>query len=196
MDLTVLTPPDPAALPVAGFRAQLRLGTGFADDAAQDAELAGFLSAAVAVVEARTGKALLTRGLRLILPGWRWADAQALPVAPVSAITAVAMRDRDGAATPVDAGRYRLRTDRHRPQIMAAGVVLPQIPQGGQVEIDFTAGFGPDWADIPPELAQAVLLLAADYHAARSGERPDMPGAVAGLIAAWQPVRVTAGGHR
>jgi len=196
MELSVITPPDPAALPVAALRAQLRLGTGFADATSQDGELAGFLAAAAAVIEARTGKALLARGLRLVLAGWRWPDAQALPVAPVAAVAGLTMRDREGVASPVDASRWALRPDRHRPQIVARGVVLPAIPVGGRVEIDFTAGFGPVWADVPADLAQAVLLLAADYYHSRAGERPALPASVAGLVAPWQPVRTTAGGHR
>lgn len=196
MDLTVITPPDPAALPVAALRAQLRLGTGFADTASQDGELAGFLAAAIATIEARTGKALLTRGLRLSVPAWRWADAQPLPVAPVAAVNALVLRNRDGLASPVDPGRWQLRPDRHRPQLVARGVVLPTIPTGGQAEISFTAGFGPAWADVPADLAQAVLLLAADLYQCRTGERPNLPPSVAGLVGAWLPVRVTAGGHR
>lgn len=196
MDLTVLTPPDPAALPVAAFRAQLRLGAGFADEASQDAELAGFLAAAVAVIEARTGKALLARVLRLALDGWRWLDAQALPVAPVAEVLAVRLVTADGGAIPVDSSRWRLKADRHRPQVVAAGAMLPLVPPGGGVEIDFGAGFGPAWADVPADLAQAVLLLAAEHYQSRSGVRPDLPVAVAGLLAPWAPVRVTAGGHR
>ena len=196
MDLTVLIPPDPAALPVAAFRAQLRLGAGFADSASQDDELALFLAGAIAAIEARTGKALLTRSLRLALPGWRWLDAQALPVAPVAQVTAVSLRDRDGNATPVDPSVWRLKTDRHRPQLVAVGAMLPQVPPGGQAEIDFVAGFGPVWADVPADLAQAALLLAAEHYHSRAGLRPDLPVGVAALLAAWQPLRVTAGGHR
>jgi uncharacterized phiE125 gp8 family phage protein len=196
MDLTVLLPPDPGELPVAAFRAQLRLGTGFADSATQDAELAGFLAAAIAVIEARTAKALLTRRLRLVVDGWRWLDAQALPLAPVAAVLAVTLRDRTGAAQPVDPARWRLRTDRHRPQVVATGAMLPAVPSGGTAEIDFDAGFGAAWSDVPADLAQAVLLLAAEHYHARSGVRPDLPPAVAGLVAAWELVRLTAGGHR
>mgnify|MGYP005852135737 CR=1 FL=1 len=196
MDLTVLIPPDPGALPVAAFRAQLRLGTGFADSASQDAELAGFLAAAIAVIEARTGKALLLRRLRLVLDGWRWLDAQALPVAPVPVVLSVTLRNRDGLASLVEPAHWRLKSDRHRPQVIAQGAMLPMVPPGGRVEIDFDAGFGPAWADVPADLAQAVLVLAAEHFHARSGLRPDLPPSVAGLIAAWEPLRLTAGGHR
>ncbi len=196
MDLSVLIPPDPAALPVAAFRAQLRLGTGFADVASLDAELAGFLAAAVAVIEARTGQALLARTLRLRLDGWRWLDAQALPVAPVTAVVAVRLVSADGAVALVAADRWRLKADRLRPQILATGAMLPMVPPGGVAEIDFAAGFGPSWASVPADLSQAVLLLAAEHFNARSGVRPDLPPAVAGLLAAWEPVRLTAGGAR
>ncbi|MCE8441890.1 head-tail connector protein, partial [Rhodovulum sulfidophilum] len=45
-----------AALPLAQFKAQLRLGTGFAGEENQDAYLEALLRAAIAAVEARTGK--------------------------------------------------------------------------------------------------------------------------------------------
>ncbi len=50
-----------AALPVAEFKDHLRLGTGFADDGVQDGVLEAYLRAAMAAIEARTGKILLTR---------------------------------------------------------------------------------------------------------------------------------------
>ena len=45
-----------AALPIAAFKDHLRLGTGFSEDTIQDSVLEGFLRAAVAAIEARTGK--------------------------------------------------------------------------------------------------------------------------------------------
>ena len=54
-----------AALPVDQFKAHLRLGTGFAEDNVQDEVLKGFLRAAIAAIEARTGKVLIERGFLL-----------------------------------------------------------------------------------------------------------------------------------
>ncbi len=194
MQLTEITPLADAALPVAGFRAHLRLGTGFADETTQDIALAGYLRAALAVIEARTGKALIARDFRLILQAWRWVDSQALPLAPVSAVNEVALRGPGGGVTPVDPARWRLVVDTHRPRLVARGAMLPQIPVGGQVEISFTAGFDPDWQGVPADLAQAVFLLAAQYYEARTGEVPQVPASVSALMARWVPVRVTAGG--
>jgi len=196
MELTELTEVLDEALPIEGLRAHLRLGTGFADATSTDGELARYLRAAIAVIEARTGKALLARGFRLVLAHWRWPDAQALPVAPVTVIDTVVMRGRDGDTVVVDPARWRLSSDRHRPKIQARGSVLPPIPLGGQVEIDFSAGFGALWDAVPDDLAQAVFLLAAHYYEARSGSVAEMPVSVAALVARWVPLRVTAGGYR
>lgn len=194
MDLIETSVVAEGDLPVAEFRAHLRLGTGFADAASGDALLVQYLRAALAAIESRTGKALMTRDFRLVLRGWRWPDAQALPVAPVSAVASVTLVDALGVPSVVDSDRWRLVADRHRPQIVAAGAVLPMPPTGGRIEVDFTAGFGL-WGDVPDDLKQAVLLLAAQYYEGRTGGA-DLPGTVAPLLARWVPVRVTAGGHR
>lgn len=193
-ETAALTDPQ---LPVADFRAHLRLGTGFADDTSQDAALAGYLRAAIGVIEGRIGKALIIRGFRLVLSRWRWADAQALPLAPVVEVTSLAMRDGEGVAHPVDPLRWRLARDAHRPRIVAASALLPAIPHGGQVEINFDAGLAADWAALPGDLAQAVFLLAAQYYDARSGAQGgEVPAGVAALLARWQPLRLNAAGGR
>ncbi|RSK33660.1 hypothetical protein EJA01_09595 [Rhodovulum iodosum] len=188
--------PD-AALPVDRFREHLRLGTGFADDGAQDAVLKALLRAALAAVEARTGKALLARSFTFAVDAWREADRQALPVAPVTAILSVVLLDRAGEVHPVDADTYVLRRDTHRPQLAAVSGALPVVPLGGSAEIAFEAGFGADWAQVPADLAQAVMLLAAHYHEHRHEAAlgdGGMPFGVMELVERWRTVRILAGG--
>lgn len=196
MMLSEVTLVPQAALPVAEFKDHLRLGTGFADDGVQDALAESYLRAAMAAVEGRTGKALIAREFLLTLPDWRWPDSQTLPIAPVTALTSVTMLDRDGLSELIPPGRYRLVADMQRPRIAAAGTVLPGLPQGGRVEIRFSAGFGPFWRDVPADLAQAVFLLAATYHEQRhdAGEARGMPFGVTALIERWRTVRVLGGG--
>ena len=196
MMLSEVTAVPQAVLPVAEFKDHLRLGTGFADDGAQDALVASYLRAALAAIEGRIGKALLARDFLWSVTGWRWPDAQAFPVSPVSAVIAVTTRDRAGVADVIDPARYRLEEDLHRPRLVATGALLPGIPVGGKVEIVFTGGFGPAWADVPVDLAQAVFLLAADYHENRheSGMGSAMPFGVMALIERWRTVRVLGGG--
>ncbi|MFP4405252.1 MAG: head-tail connector protein [Rhodosalinus sp.] len=191
------TPLDPAALPVEAFRAHLRLGTGFSQDDLQGPMLEATLRAAIAAIEARTGKILLARGFALILTAWRDPGGQPLPLAPVATVTEVALRDAAGEESPVEAARWWLQDDRHRPVLRSAGTALPAIPARGAGVVRFTAGFGADWAMMPADLRQAVLLLAAHYYEYRDagslGEAA-MPAGVAGLLGPWRALRLGAGG--
>lgn len=187
-----------SALPLEAFKAHLRLATGFANDDVPDAHAERALRAALAAIEGRTAKALLSRDVSLSLLRWRAAAAQPLPMAPVSAVTSVVLTDRDGVEVPVDPARWRLAADAHRPQLCATGALLPAVPPGGKVTIAFTAGFGAAWPDLPADLAQAVMLLAAAYFEHRvpgeAGDGAGMPFGVMALIERWRTVRTLAGG--
>ncbi len=204
MILTELEAVAPQALPLAGLRAHLRLPV-MAEPGPGDAEeaqaLEGALRAALAAIEARTAKVLMGRPFRLGLSHWRGGGAQPLPVAPVSGIIALVLRSADDTATTVAPESYRLEQDQHRPRLVARGVLLPSIPRGGRAEIDFTAGFGPDWGDLPDDLARAVFLLAAQYFEERHGGAGHAAGAalpfgVEALIARWRTVRLLGGAAR
>ncbi|WP_132950891.1 head-tail connector protein [Rhodovulum bhavnagarense] len=185
------------ALPLKRFKDHLRLGTGFADDDAQDLLLEALLRAAIGAIEGRTGKVLLVRSFTWTVMAWREAGRQSLPVAPVSAITELRVLDRLGAAQVIDPEAYLMVRDTHRPRLAASGMLLPQIPLGGRAEVDFEAGFGVDWAAVPADLAQAVFLLAAHYHEHRHeaalGDGA-MPFGVMALLERWRTVRVLGGG--
>lgn len=198
MLLTEQTAVPGAALPLQEFKDHLRLGTGFADDTVQDLLAESYLRAAMSTIEGRTGKAMIARDFLLRLNYWRDDLSQSLPMAPVSAITALTLRDAAGLATVIGTDRYRLVPDLHRPKIAGRGTGLPGIPADGSAEITFTAGFGLGWNDVPGDLAQAVFLLAADFHENRhegSSLRTALPPVVRGLIARWRTVRVLGGGE-
>ena len=187
------------ALPVAEFKEHLRLGSGFTDDGLQDAVLENTLRAAIAAIEARTGKVLVQKDYSWTLTGWRDSCRQALPLAPVPAVSAVKIIDRLGIEALVDLTRFQLERDHHRPQLWAVGGSLPTVPLAGTVEIWFTAGFGPDWGDLPADLAHAVMLLGAHYYDNRSAAGSDggvMPFGVATLIERYRNVRILGGGVR
>ncbi|MEL6645112.1 MAG: hypothetical protein AAFQ79_14360 [Pseudomonadota bacterium] len=180
---------DASALPVAAFRDHLRLGRGFADDGLQDDVLEGQLRAALAAIEARTGKAVLQRSFTLRLSAWSGLAREILPVAPIVAVTGFSVIDSEGVAEIVDAGRYRLVEDQHRPSIDAVGFVLPVIPVGGFAEVTFTAGLSAAWEGVPSGLRQAVLMLAAHFYETRGGG-DGYPADVQALIAPYRDVRL------
>ena len=157
-----------AALPVEEFKAHLRLGSGFAGAGVKDAVLASFLRAAIAAIEARTGKALILRPFTYTVERWR------------------------GTAEVVDPGDYRLRPDAQAPQLRATGSCLPVIPAGGSAAVAFSAGYAPDWAGLPADLGQAVMLLAAHYYEYRDETalgQGCMPFGVTTLIERYRMMR-------
>lgn len=196
MMLTEETTLPSAGLPLATFKAHLHLGTGFAEDNLQDPLLEGFLRAAMAAIEARIGKVLLERGFVLELTRWADPAGQPLPLAPVTEVTAVVLRDAQGVESPVPVARWRLERDMQRPCLRAAGGVLPAIPQGGHVLLRFRAGLSDDWPGLPADLAQAVLLLAAHFYEYRQDTGLGsgcMPFGVTSLIERYRSLRLSMG---
>jgi uncharacterized phiE125 gp8 family phage protein len=189
------TVPD-AVLPVDEFKAHLRVGSGFGTDTLQDEVLQGFLRAAMAAIESRTGKMLLLRDFSWNLTMWRDLSAQALPIAPVAGITSLELVSRDGSRDQVPDDLYWLEQDQSRPRVRSVGVCLPKIPNAGSVIVNFRAGFGEGWTDIPADLRQAVMLLAAHYFEYRNetslGDRC-MPFGVSSLIERYKVLRLSVG---
>ncbi|GAA3873021.1 head-tail connector protein [Celeribacter arenosi] len=185
-----------AALPVAQFKDHLRLGTGFSDEGIQDGVLETYLRAAMAAIEARTGKALIERDYSYTVSAWRDLGAQVLPIAPVSAISAVSIIDRFGQTTVIASSKYMLEEDMQAPRLVSTGFVLPSIPVGGKARIDFTAGFGATWAELPADIAHAVMLLAAHYYEHRhetSVGEATMPFGVSSLLERYRVMRLFGG---
>ena len=121
---------------------------------------------------------------------------------------AVELRNLDEARRYVLQGLWLLRAEpptaaRVRPalewslEIAASGYLLPMVPSDGRIEVVFDAGFGAVWALVPPDLQQAVYLLASHYYEHRhefAEVPPGLPYPVQALIERWRIVRVLGGG--
>ncbi len=60
------------------------------------------------------------------------------------------------------------------------------------------AGFGPEWDDLPADLAQAEMLLGAHFYTYRhdiSRASPSLPVGVLALIERYRTVRMFMGGR-
>lgn len=180
------------ALPVAEFRDHLRLGTGFSDDAAQDTLLEALLRSSMAAIEGKTQKALLSRSFRWRITAWRGFQREQLPLAPITQISGAKIIEADGVETVIVPTSYVLEEDAHHPAFASRGFGLPVIPISGAAEIEFVAGYSADWAGVPSDLKQAVLVLAADFHEHRHGEGADgaLPTRVLQLLAPYRPMRL------
>ena len=70
------------------------------------------------------------------------------------------------------------------------------VSHGGTAEIVFDSGFGSAWGDVPGDLAQAVLMLAAHFYDNRSAiaERAKpLPLGVKSLLMGHRDVRLFGG---
>lgn len=185
-----------AALPVEEFKAHLKVGTGFEDDTLQDETLISFLRAAIAAIEARTGKALLERTWAWTIHGWHNEEGEAFPVAPVGAISQILRTDGDGEDEVLALSLVRFEADMHRPLLRPRGTFLPGVPTGGSVTVRFSAGIAGDWAGLPADLRHAVLMLATHYYEYRDDTALSdgcMPFGVTSLIQRYRPTRLTMG---
>ncbi|MBY6090278.1 head-tail connector protein [Maritimibacter alkaliphilus] len=185
-----------AALPIEAFKSHLRLGTGFSETTVQDAVLEGFLRAALAAIEGRTSKALLARDFAWEVRGWQDPAGQPMPLAPVSALLEVVRIAAEGAETVLDTALFRLVADAHCPMLAPVATLLPSVPTGGAMRVRFTAGYSTTWGDLPADLAQAVLLLAAHYYEFRSETaltQGCMPFGVTALLERYRVVRLGGG---
>lgn len=194
MMLVELTTVPQGAIPLDAFKDHLRLGSGFAEGDLQDGVIEGFLRAAMAAIEARTGKILIERTFAWTLTKWRDDRRQPLPVAPVSAVVRTVIMDALGSETNVSEG-FSLEPDMQRPSLVGT---LPTIPCGGQVRLELLAGFGPEWSDLPADLAHACLMLAAHYYEYRMDmltPQQALPFGVAALIEPYRTVRLFMGGR-
>lgn len=187
MTLLLVTGPLDEPVTLDEARAHLRL-----DATSEDGLLTALLTAARTSLEGETRRAFMTQSWRLILDEWPGATLT-LPLAPVSAVTAVTINDVDD-TREIAASLYETALEGDAPRLTRVATwPLPTRRVGG-IAIDFTAGYGAA-AAVPAPLKQAILLLAAHWFENREpvvlGERAEiLPLSVAALIAPYRRVHL------
>ncbi|MEM9318316.1 MAG: hypothetical protein AAGA70_04850 [Pseudomonadota bacterium] len=189
MNLAELQPVATAALPLAELKDHLRLPDGFPDDGSFDDRLEQSLRAGLALAEARTGKALLMRQFQWQVEAWG-GDRIALPVAPLVTLNSVAIRDFDGSANTIELTQFGVISDLHRPALVPRSGAFPTLAGGAVAELIFTAGFGADWTGVPPDLREAVLIMAVDFFDAPLGQAPGMTPSVNALLQRYRALSI------
>lgn len=163
------------------------------DSEGEDALILALIAAARRVVEAATGRALLTQSWRLVRDAWPPSGVFALPVAPVRAFVAARVRAADGTTQDIDLSLLRLVTARTPALVYLDPARLPQPgARWGGIEIELDAGYGDAVTDVPADLVQAVRLVLAHFHEHRDapGDTLRLPATVAELLAPYKLVRL------
>ena len=175
-------------LPVDGFKAHLRLGSGFSTDDTQEPVLKAFLRAAISAIEARIGKALLVRGFEAPVTAWQQTRTLKLAISPIVGDVSVWSADSEiVSAANVDHGA-------HHSFVTLDGDVIGA--GGDELTVRFQAGLAGVWSELPADLNQAVMLLATHYyeHREQTGlSNGCMPFGVTALIQRYREMRISLG---
>jgi uncharacterized phiE125 gp8 family phage protein len=153
MSLITITPP--ATEPVSLAEARLHLKVDTTDD---DTLISALISAVREQAEHRTGRALITQTLELVLDGFP--EDIELPKPPALAITSISYYDSNGALQVLDSADYSLDSDSEPAWLVPAyGLSWPatyNMPNA--VRVRYTAGYGAA-SDVPT--AYKAWILAA-----------------------------------
>jgi uncharacterized phiE125 gp8 family phage protein len=182
---------DPSVEPVTvpEMRGWLRL-----DDGAEDALVAGLITAARLAVEAAAGRVLIETRWRLVLDAWPAGRVVRLPLSPLIAVDAVQVRDGLGALQALLASAYRIDAASDPARVLVVATAPePGVTPGG-IAIDIRAGFGPSAATVPEPLRHAVRLLVARWFEHRGDDvepvRGALPDDVLTLVAPYRRARL------
>lgn len=179
----------PAIEPVSLSEAKNYLRVEHEDD---DALIGELITAARVQVEQAARRALITQSWRIVKDHWPASGWIVSPVNPLQAIDAARVHPREGAAFGLDLDAFTLNAAA-APAIIAfeRGVVKQPGRATGGIEIDVTAGYGDEAADVPAPLHQAIrFLLARNYEQRDRVEKDELPDAVAALISAYRVAKL------
>ena len=199
MDLRQIAVPATEPVLLSEARAHLRV-----DDTAEDALIAGWITAARMAVEDATGRAMLPQDWELWLEefpsrrvGSIWARSGeiVIPHAPLLSVSSVVTVAADGTETTLDEAAYQVVAPSgpiaQRGYIVpAAGTSWPITACGvaGAVRVRYQAGY-PSLSAVPAPLKAAMLLMIGDLFEGREGAgekaRVENP-AVARLLAPYR----------
>lgn len=185
--------PIPAShLPLDAAKSHLLLGSTFEDAAVQESVLAGFLRAALSVIERRLSLVMLQR--QFAYDAFEVPETQmlSLPLWPVKQLLSVSLHTADNvSALPQE--DFDLHLEKGRAEVHGC---FPKLVNGGFCRVSIMAGQYFNWADIPADLQQAVLLLCSHYYENRDESglaQSSMPFGILSLLEPHKRPRFRAG---
>ena len=116
-----------------------------------------------------------------------------MPVGPVTSIETFELV-RPGSTLTLTSEEWVLQPGTSRQLVTGpGGATLRALPHGALGELTFTAGYGASWNEVPDDLRQAVLLIAAHFYENRTGDQAvdaGLPFAVGPILDRYRPIRI------
>jgi len=182
----ILTPPSGEPLSVSDAKLFLRV-----EHSADDALIASLIATARATIEARSGRAMLTRRVKQRFDAWPPSGkGLQLALGPVSSVHNVTVINTSGDEAALANTAWALDPDPDEARVLFLSP--SQLPTPGRAQsgiaVEFNAGGALE--AIPPALLQAVRLVVAHLYARRDGSEGPEASDIARLIAPWQEPRL------
>lgn len=180
MSLSLVTAPTVEPVSLAEIKAHLRVDT---ND--EDAYLHSLISAARQYFDGRSGtlgRALNTQTWKMTLPAF--SDWINIPLPPLQSVSSVKYYDTSDSLQTVATtvyevivdgtagGAVHLLGDQNWPTAVSTNKKEP-------IEIEFVAGYGDSWNDVPRPIRQAIMFIVAQFYETRE---PVIQGSVASKI--------------
>ncbi len=171
MTLRQLSGPGGPAVPLLALQEHLRVD----DDALP--EVSGYLQAATAWVESYLSRSLITQNWRLELQNWPAGRSIELRRGPVASILSIRCLGLDGVESEVPEELWVLDGAAVPSSLyLKAGATWPAAQrQPGAIKIEYSAGFGESWNDVPEPIRLALMMLTAHFHENREAAAPGSP---------------------
>ncbi|HEY8595633.1 MAG TPA: head-tail connector protein [Devosiaceae bacterium] len=165
------------------------------DGSDEDSLVTTLIAAARIHIESVTNRALLTQQWRLTLDAWPASRIVHLPVGPLVSVDAITAHDLEGTPVPVPLAQFQPETGAMPARLFLPAAVagMPVLRTSAAIEIDYTAGYGGDSADVPADLRQALLGLVAYWFEHRdavvmAGSGAVVPPGFDRLVSAYRRV--------
>lgn len=167
MALRLVTPPTVEPVTLVDAKAHLRITS-----SAEDALLAGLITAARQVAESECRRALITQTWEKVLD--EFPDEIELPYPPIQAITSIVYIDTAGAQQTLASAGYFLDSKSEPGWVAPAyGYTWPQTQDAWNVvTITYRAGYGSQASDVPQAIRQWILLMVGHYYENREASVP------------------------
>lgn len=159
-----ISPPAIEPVSLAEARDHLRI-TGEEEDAA----IESLIVTARIAVETDTRRVLMAQEWRAVVnEPWPDDGRLELPVVPLLQITQIRLVAEDGSETVQSASEYEVETERSILAWNSAPAEIGSSWLAGELQIDFTAGYGLSGDDVPAPLRYAIMMLVAHWFETRS----------------------------
>lgn len=159
------------------------------DSVDQDALLDSLVRSTRACAETYTGRAFITQSWRMFIDVWPSSGTLCLPKPPLVSVEDVSLLALDDTAVSVAPSTYTIDTSATLGKITLKAPASPLMPGKTRagIRIDFTAGYGDSWNNVPEPLRLGMLHHIAHLYENRGSTGAGVP---ASAISFWQPYRL------